>query len=190
MPADPTPPQTVGPFFQPSLLGESIASLVTRETPGERIVLEGHVLDGDDRPVSDAMLEVWQANAGGRYRHPADVRDVPLDESFVGFGRSGTDAGGHFAFETIKPGPVPGPGGRWQAPHLNVLVFARGLLDRLATRIYFDDDSSLATDPFLLSLPEGRRPTLLARKEAGSSPLTYRHDVVLQGDAETVFFDG
>jgi protocatechuate 3,4-dioxygenase alpha subunit len=189
MPGDPTPPQTVGPFFQPSLLGEPRTSLVTGSTSGERIVLDGRVLDGDGHPVSDAMLEVWQANAAGRYRHPADARPVTLDESFIGFGRSGTDVEGHFAFETIKPGPVPGPAGSWQAPHLNVLVFARGLLDRLATRIYFEDDGPLAMDPFLLSLPEDRRSTLVARRETGSSPPWYRHDVVLRGDAETVFFD-
>lgn len=188
MAGDPTPPQTVGPFFRPSLLGEPRTSLATDATSGERIVVEGRVLDGDGRPVADAMLEVWQANASGRYRHPADTRDVPLDEGFVGFGRSGTDTDGRFRFETVKPGAVPGRGDTWQAPHLSVLVFARGLLDRLATRIYFEDDGSLATDPFLLRVPEHRRPTLVARK-VSSSPTTFRHDVVLQGDAETVFFD-
>lgn len=190
MPGDPTPPQTVGPFFRPSLLGEPRTSIVRSTTSGERIKVEGRVLDGEGKPVSDAMIEIWQADPGGRYRHPVDRWPDPHEELFVGFGRSGTDADGRFAFETVKPGPVAGPGDRPQAPHLNVLVFARGLLDRLATRMYFDDDGSRDADPFLLSVPEERRPTLVARRQPGATPAVYRYDVILQGDGETVFFDG
>jgi protocatechuate 3,4-dioxygenase alpha subunit len=190
MPGDPTPPQTVGPFFHPSLLGEPWTAVVDGSTSGERIRVEGRLLDGEGRPVSDGMIEIWQADPGGRYRHPADAGTPAPDEDFVGFGRSGTGPDGRFAFETVKPGSVAGPGESRQSPHLNVLVFARGLLDRLATRAYFDDDPSLETDPFLRSLPEERRTTLLARRQPDTSPTVYRYDVVLQGDAETVFFDG
>lgn len=190
MTGDRTPPQTVGPFFGSGLLGEPWTAIVGGSTSGERIRVEGRLLDGAGQPVSDGMFEIWQADPAGRYRHPADTGAGVLDESFVGFGRSGTDADGRFAFETVKPGPVAGPDGRQQAPHLNVLVFARGLLDRLATRMYFDDDRSRETDPFLLSVPEDRRDTLVARRDPGTTPAVYRYDVVLQGHNETVFFDG
>jgi protocatechuate 3,4-dioxygenase alpha subunit len=190
MPGEPTPPQTVGPFFRPGLLGEPWTAVVGGSTSGERIRIEGRMLDGEGRPVSDGMIEIWHADPGGRYRHPADAGTGAPDERFVGFGRSGTDADGRFAFETVKPGPVAGPGDQRQAPHLNVLVFARGLLDRLATRVYFDDDRLREMDPFLLSVPEERRGTLVARREPGATPAVYRYDVVLQGDGETVFFDG
>ena len=163
--------------------------MVNGSTSGERIRLEGRVFDGEGQPVSDAMIEIWQADAAGRYRHPSDAGPPASDEDFIGFGRSGTDADGRFAFETVKPGSVPGQEEDRQSPHLNVLVFARGLLDRLATRAYFDDDGPIETDPFLLSLPQERRATLVARREPDTSPPVYRYDVVLQGDAETVFFD-
>ena len=188
MGGEPTPPQTVGPFFHPSLLGEP-RSEIAGDATGERIRIEGRVLDGEGTPVSDAMLEIWQANAHGRYRHPDDHGEAPLDEAFVGFGRCGTDHEGTYRLDPVKPGPVPASSGGWQAAHLNVLVFARGLLDRLATRIYFAEDDPAATDPFLLDLPEDRRGTLIARREASEAPSTYRHDIVLQGEAETVFFD-
>jgi len=190
MPGEPTPPQTVGPFFRPSLLGERWTASPGPTTFGERIRVEGRLLDGEGRPVSDGMIEVWQADPGGRYRHPADAGSTTTDDGFVGFGRSGTDADGRFAFDTVKPGSVAGPGGSEQAPHLNVLVFARGLLDRLATRVYFDDDPTREMDPFLLSVPEDRRDSLLAHRQPGATPAMYRFDFVLQGDGETVFFDG
>lgn len=190
MPGDPTPSQTVGPFFGPGLLGGSWSAIVGDSTSGDRIRLEGRLLDGEGQPVTDGMIEIWQADPGGRYRHPADADPATVDEGFVGFGRSGTDANGRFAFETVKPGSVTGPGGTPQALHLNVLVFARGLLDRLATRVYFDDDPLREADPFLLSVPEERRDTLLARRQPSTTSTVYRFDVVLQGDAETVFFDG
>jgi protocatechuate 3,4-dioxygenase alpha subunit len=184
---DVTPPQTVGPFFH-GLIEKEGSVIASERTQGERIRIRGRVLDGSGGPVDDAMVEVWQANAHGRYRHPADQRQAPLDESFIGFGRAGT-VDGEFVLETIRPGPVPSPEGGWQAPHLNVLVFARGLLDRLATRIYFEDDPSLGTDVVLASVPEDRRATLLARREQDGGPADYRFDVVLQGERETVFFD-
>ena len=136
-----TPAQTIGPFFAPALLGRGREAgngevLVPVRAKGIRVRIEGRVLDGAGEPVSDAMLEVWQANADGRYDHPADTRgDAGLDDAFHGFARLGTDAGGGFRLETVKPGPVPGRGNAWQAPHLNLLVFARGLLHHLCTRV-------------------------------------------------------
>ncbi|MDR7554340.1 MAG: protocatechuate 3,4-dioxygenase subunit alpha [Armatimonadota bacterium] len=183
-----TPSQTVGPFFHGGLLREGMNVLVRQDTEGQRIRLEGYVYDGDRAPVADAMVEIWQANAFGRYRHPLDQRPVPLDPGFVGFGRAGTDDAGFFWFETIKPGPVPFRGGVMQAPHINVAVSARGLLDCLWTRLYFDDDPATATDPVLRLVPEARRGTLLARRQPGTVPPVYRFDIVLQGDGETAFF--
>src|SRR3712207_4714278 len=118
-----TPSQTVGPFFHDALLDEDRSELVPPDHP-EAIRIEGSVYDGEGEPVSDAMVEIWQANGAGRYHDPKDDReDLPLDESFSGFGRSGTDDDGRFAFVTLKPGPIPGPEGREQAPHIMVSVF-------------------------------------------------------------------
>jgi protocatechuate 3,4-dioxygenase alpha subunit len=185
-----TPSQTVGPFFSKALIREGWNDLAARSAAGQTIVIAGRVLDGDGAPVPDALLEIWQANAAGRYNHPDDVRDTPLDPRFSGFGRAGTDAQGCFRFRTIKPGPVPGAGTSLQAPHINVSVFARGLLKRLVTRIYFPDEPLNANDPVLNSLPDAtRRATLIARPAGGESKLDLHFDLVLQGDNETVFFD-
>jgi len=139
-----TPPQTVGPFFH-IMLREPMNALATPQTAGTRIRIEGFVYDGDRAVVPDAMVEIWQANAAGRYRHPADLRPAPLDPAFVGFGRCGTDERGFYSFDTIKPGPVPFDAQRVQAPHISMLVFARGLLDHLRTRAYFDDERRMPT---------------------------------------------
>lgn len=185
-----TPSQTVGPFFSRALLHEGWNDLTTRGVTGQIIVVSGCVLDGDGAPVPDALLEIWQANAAGRYDHPDDTRDTLLDPHFSGFGRAGTDAQGRFRFRTIKPGPVPGAEGAMQAPHINVSVFARGLLKRLVTRIYFSDEPLNAHDPVLALLPDAaRRATLIAQPGEGESKLDLRFDIVLQGDRETVFFD-
>lgn len=184
-----TPPQTVGPFFHGGMLSAPRNVLVTAETKGGRVRIEGTVYDGDRAPVSDAVVEIWQANAAGRYRHPADDRSVPLDPAFTGFGRAGTDDEGHFWFETIKPGRVPFIDDRAQAPHLNVAVFARGLLNHLYTRLYFSDEPSNAEDPVLRLVPEYRRPTILAERARVDGKTIYRFDVILQGNGETVFFD-
>ncbi len=183
-----TPPQTVGPFFHGGMLHEADNILVTPDTHGERIRLEGSVYDGGREPVPDAVVEIWQANAAGRYRHPADQRAVPLDPAFVGFGRAGTDEAGRFWFETIRPGAVPFIERGDQAPHVNVAVFARGLLHHLATRVYFRDQGANASDPVLGLVPEDRRATLLADPAKIEGKTVYRFDIVLQGDNETVFF--
>jgi protocatechuate 3,4-dioxygenase alpha subunit len=186
-----TASQTVGPFFHDCLLrqGACVNVLVTPATAGERIRIAGRVLDGDSRPVPDAMLEIWQANAAGRYNHPLDVRDLPLDPSFTGFGRTGTDEEGRFWFETIRPGPAPYDATTMQAPHICVAVFGRGLLNHLYTRLYFADDPATAADPILLRVPEERRSTLLASREEAGGATVYRLDIVLQGAGETVFFN-
>lgn len=186
-----TASQTVGPFFHDCLLreGAHVPTLVTPDTLGERIRVEGHVLDGDGAGVPDAMVEIWQANAAGRYRHPLDARDLPLDPAFTGFGRTGTDPAGRYWFETIRPGPVPYAGAAMQAPHICVAVFGRGLLNHLYTRLYFADDPAAAQDPILLRVPAERRDTLLARPERAGEATVYRLDIVLQGPGETAFFN-
>jgi protocatechuate 3,4-dioxygenase alpha subunit len=152
---------------------------------GEAIDLRGRVLDGRGEAVPDAMLELWQANAAGRYASPVDRRDeVPLDPHFIGFGRAATGADGEFHFRTIRPGRVPGADGGLQAPHIALSVFGRGLLKRLATRVYFADCAENAADPILMSVPPERRSTLIAQRRGND----WWFDIVLQGTGETVFF--
>ena len=157
------------------------------EPLGERIIVTGRVLDEDGQAISNTLVEVWQANAAGRYAHPEDDReDVPLEDGFMGFGRCATDSEGRFEFLTVKPGSVPGPGDRPQAPHIDVSVFARGLLNRLVTRIYFPDESEANAEDAVLSLIQDKaaRQTLIAQLEDGA----LRFDIRLQGDGETTFF--
>jgi protocatechuate 3,4-dioxygenase, alpha subunit len=187
----PTPSQTVGPFFHLGLDRPEWGDL-TRDNPaGVKIAIEGRMLDGDGAPVPDAMIELWQANAAGRYNHPEDRQDdKPLDPNFRGFGRVATDAEGRFRVVTIKPGPVPGRGNALQAPHINVAVFARGMLIHLYTRIYFADDPRNAADPLLSSIEDpATRGTLLARPAASGNPPVWHFDIVLQGEHETAFLD-
>jgi protocatechuate 3,4-dioxygenase alpha subunit len=184
-----TPSQTVGPFFKPALVRSGDESLVTSRSRGERVTIEGRVLDGDRAPVSDAMIELWQANGDGRYDHPDDTQEKLIDPEFHGFGRAATDERGRFCFHTIKPGSVPGPGAVLQAPHINVSVFARGLLKRLITRIYFPDEPLNAADAVLNMVVPERRSTLVARIENAQRPEVLRFDILLQGEHETVFFD-
>jgi len=185
-----TSSQTVGPFFHDCLLRADMRMnvLAGPETSGERIRLEGRVSDGDGQPVPDAMIEIWQANSHGRYHHPVDSRDLPLEPSFSGFGRSATDAEGIYWFETVKPGPVPFPSGGLQAPHICVTVFARGLLNHLSTRVYFADEPANAEDAILLHVPAERRATLLAPRSTVGATVVYRFDIVLQAGVETAFF--
>jgi len=183
----PTASQTVGPYFH---LGctehSSVASLVTADTQGERIHLTCRVLDGDGVPVPDAMIELWQSNAQGKYNHPEDPQQKAIDPAFFGFGRMATDENGACGFKTILPGRVPGNDGTLQAAHINVSIFARGILKRLATRIYFAGDPALAGDPILALTPSARRHTLLAQ-QAGPGEWTFT--IHLCGENETVFFD-
>ena len=178
--------QTVGPYLHIGLDWLVTRNIARPGVPGERITVQGRLLDGDGAPVDDGLIEIWQANARGKYNHPEDTQKKPLDKRFRGFGRIPTDSRGVFRFTTIKPGSVPGPDGRAQAPHLVVTVFMRGLLKQLATRMYFPDETANTRDPLLALVPAGRRPTLIARRK-GRSLLEW--NVVLQGKGETVFFD-
>lgn len=169
-----TPSQTVGPYLSIGLLNEIVSPHVVNAADPRAIVVTGLVLDGAGDPVPDGMVEVWQANLDGAY-----------GVDFRGFARSGTADGGRFELVVVKPGPVPWPEGGMQAPHLEVGVFARGLLKRLVTRMYFPDEvEANATDPVLTRLDERRRETLTARAEGAE----LRFDIVLQGPSETTFF--
>jgi protocatechuate 3,4-dioxygenase, alpha subunit len=168
VPAEPTPSQTVGPFFSFGLLDLERSELVPPDA-AEALRVAGRVLDGDGEPVPDAMVEVWQADPGGRYV-----------EGF-GWARSGCDADGRYSFVTVKPGRVPDGSGGLQAPHLSLLVFARGLLKPVRTRMYFPEEESNAEDRVLTSLPEEERARLIARPGL-------EFDVRLQGPEQTPFF--
>jgi protocatechuate 3,4-dioxygenase alpha subunit len=181
-----TPSQTSGPYLEIGLIGGPITSHLVAESDPRAVRVHGVLLDGAGDPVPDGLVEIWQANAAGRYAHPVDDRDdVPLEDGFRGFGRSGTVDEGRFELVTVKPGRVPWVDGRMQAPHLVVGVFARGLLKRVATRMYFpDEEAANAEDPVLLGLEPEERTTLLARAEDGA----LRFDIVLQGAGQTTFF--
>jgi protocatechuate 3,4-dioxygenase alpha subunit len=183
----PTPSQTVGPFFHIGCSKLIVPDLASEEVAGARVVIEGRVLDGDGNPVSDAMLEIWQANAFGKYNHPADQQQKPIDPDFKGFGRVATAQNGKFRFTTVKPGSVTGPDNQLQAPHLAISIFMRGLLKGLVTRIYFPGESANHDDPVLNAVPPARRKTLIARK--ADQLEVFHWDVILQGENETVFFD-
>jgi protocatechuate 3,4-dioxygenase, alpha subunit len=178
--------QTIGPYLRIGLEWMVIEDLAPKGVAGERVRVEGRVLDGDGKPVNDAAVEVWQANSHGKYASPEDAQAKPLEAGFRGYGRSLTDDAGAFRFRTIKPGGVPGPGGRLQAPHLTVTIFMRGLLKQLVTRMYFPDEPANADDPVLSLVAAERRATLIAKKK-GDGALEW--NVVLQGKSETVFFD-
>jgi protocatechuate 3,4-dioxygenase alpha subunit len=186
----PSASQTVGPFFNFALTSNSRLGALAREgAEGERIRLAFRVVDGDGEPApGDALIELWQADARGCYAHALDPREGQRDPHFYGFGRLETDANGECVFETVKPGPVPDGCGGAQAPHINVVVLARGLLKHLYTRVYFAGEPANARDPVLAQAPEDRRATLLARPVAGQ-PNTWSIEIRLQGAAETVFFD-
>lgn len=180
-----TPSQTIGPFFAYALTpraygGSELATetVAAEGVAGERIRIAGTIYDGDGVPVGDAMLETWQADAQGRYNAAGNA-------GFTGFGRAETTAEGTFQIETIRPGPVPAPDGTMQAPHLSLSVFARGILTRLATRIYFEGEAANAADPVLALVPTERRHTLIATRQPDGS---FRFDIHLQGENETVFF--
>jgi len=184
--AELTPFQTVGPFFAICLSESGCARIATEHALGRHITIEGTVSDGAGAAVPDALVEIWQANAAGRYAHPDDHQSKALDPSFTGYGRAPTDDEGRFSIETIIPGRVPGPDGTLQALHLLLGILARGILTRLVTRVYFDDEPSNADDAILSLVPADRRATLIARHSADD---TYQFDLTLQGDHETVFFD-
>jgi protocatechuate 3,4-dioxygenase beta subunit len=180
--------QTLGPFFDRKLIhhGPDLTRAGPGRPQGEVIALAGRVLQDGGAPVGGALIEIWQANAAGRYAHPADRSARPLDPNFKGFGRTLTDPEGRYRFVTVKPGAVPLEGNRWQAPHILVAIFAAGLLRRLVTRLYFPDEPANESDPILATVgdPEARA-TLIAKADGAGS---YRFDIVLRGAGETAFF--
>jgi len=167
--------------------GENVISA----SNGEPIVITGTVLDGARNHIEDALLELWQAGPSGRYNHPDDTRDLPLDSGFTGFARTMSDfKAGIYRFETVKPGPVPDAEGAFQAPHISMVIQGRGILNPYFTRIYFSDEEEANNDDLILrGIPEPRRSTLIANLVDGSNPKEYVFDVRFQGDDETVFFD-
>jgi len=191
-----TPSQTVGPYFAYGLTSNGkydwndafSNNLLTPDVTGERIRVVGTVFDGDGSPVPDCMLEIWQADAQGRFSDPQDKRALP-NSSFKGFGRIGTDANGGYFFDTVKPGPVPDSDGKPQAPHIMIAIYARGMLLHLYSRIYFDGEAANAADSALALVPADRRATLIATRQPGAGNAVYRFDIRLQGDNETVFFE-
>ena len=190
-----TPSQTVGPFFAYGLTPEQYgypfkntvkSTLVEIGTDGERIRIVGQIFDGEDELIPDAMVEIWQADAQGRYAHPEDPRGS--DPSFFGFGRmgTGTDPESRFIFDTIKPGAVDDE----QAPHVNLIVFMRGMSVHAFTRLYFSDEvEANGKDPVLRSVPADRRGTLIAQREETTGGVVYRLDIHMQGENETLFLD-
>jgi protocatechuate 3,4-dioxygenase alpha subunit len=195
-----TPSQTAGPYVHIGLTPNFCdikgvydvdpgASMLTPDTAGERIVVTGRVLDGAGAPVTDAVVECWQADADGTYAAPMGPNSNSAP-AFTGWGRQPTNGEGVFSFETIKPGPVDGPDGKPMAPHVALWIVARGINIGLQTRLYFEDEPEAnATDFVLNKIPDPRRrATLIARREEGAVP-RYQLDIHLQGDRETVFFD-
>jgi protocatechuate 3,4-dioxygenase alpha subunit len=178
--------QTIGPYLRIGLEWMQIEDLAPHGIAGQRLHIAGRILDGDGKAVNDAAVELWQANSQGKYASPEDAQEKPLDGNFRGYGRSLTDEAGAFRFRTIKPGRVPGPDGKPQAPHLVITIFMRGLLKQLVTRMYFPDDPANADDPILNLVPPERRATLIAVR-TGEGMLEW--NVRLQGKGETVFFD-
>ncbi|HUG85326.1 MAG TPA: protocatechuate 3,4-dioxygenase subunit alpha [Euzebya sp.] len=193
MTAPQTPSQTVGPYFSMILARDDDGGrMAGPDTPGEHIRITGRLFDGAGDPIEDGLLEVWQANAAGRYRHPLDDREaMPLHDGFTGFGRVKTNvADGTFQLHTVRPGRVPAPDGGLQAPHISVIVQGRGMLNPAWTRLYFaDEEAANRTDPVLTSVSRERRATLVAtRTDDGAQP-TFHLDIRMQGDGETVFLD-
>jgi protocatechuate 3,4-dioxygenase alpha subunit len=181
-----TPSQTIGPFYFGTLSKAYRCDLAPAGVAGERVAIVLKLHDAQGAIVPDGLFELWQANSHGRYNHPDDRRNLPLDSGFEGFGRASTWTDGCAQFHTIKPGRVPWPEGGLQAPHINVSIFARGVLNRLATRLYFDGDPALGEDPVLKRIEPARRATLIAKKDAEG---TWRLPIHLGGRKETVFFD-
>ena len=181
-----TPSQTIGPFYFGTIIKAYHHDMAPPGVTGERINVVLTLHDVEGAIVPDGLLELWQANSHGRYNHPEDRRNLPLDAGFDGFGRASTDTKGSAHFSTVKPGCVPWPAGSMQAPHINVAVFARGLLNRLATRLYFEGDPANGEDPVLKSIDASRRGTLIAKRDGQG---IWRLPILLGGAHETVFFD-
>ena len=197
-----TPSQTGGPYVHIGLLPQQANievfennfnnQLVQEKTLGERIRLEGQVFDGLGLPLRDVLIEIWQADANGVYPSAADIQGKVVDPNFLGWGRTGADfETGFWSFNTIKPGAVPGRKGTIQAPHIALIIFARGINIGLNTRVYFEDEAEAnAQDPVLKGIEWApRRQTLIAKREERDGEVVYRFDIRVQGEDETVFLD-
>ncbi|WP_168383006.1 protocatechuate 3,4-dioxygenase subunit alpha [Acinetobacter indicus] len=197
-----TPSQTGGPYVHIGLLPQQANievfennfnnQLVKENTLGERIRLEGQVFDGLGLPLRDVLIEIWQADANGVYPSAADIQGKAVDPNFLGWGRTGADfETGFWSFNTIKPGAVPGRKGTTQAPHIALIIFARGINIGLNTRVYFEDEAEAnAQDPVLKGIEWApRRQTLIAKREQRDGEVVYRFDIRIQGENETVFLD-
>ena len=197
-----TPSQTGGPYVHIGLLPQQANievfennfnnQLVQEKTLGERIRLEGQVFDGLGLPLRDVLIEIWQADANGVYPSAADIQGKVVDPNFLGWGRTGADfETGFWSFNTIKPGAVPGRKGTTQAPHIALIIFARGINIGLNTRVYFEDEAEAnAQDPVLKGIEWApRRQTLIAKREERDGEVVYRFDIRIQGEDETVFLD-
>jgi protocatechuate 3,4-dioxygenase, alpha subunit len=180
-----TPWQTVGPFFHYALPYDS-GPLVAGDSRDGAFTLHGYVYDGNGDPIPDSLVEIWQADETGEFVSEPGIFEAPAADGFRGFGRSATDTDGHYTFTTVKPAPVPTEDGAEQAPHIAMSMFARGMLRRVVTRVYFDDeDDANAKDPLLTSLEASQATTLVATGDADG----YRFDLLLQGAEQTVFLD-
>ena len=181
-----TPSQTVGPYFRIGVEPLYCSDVAGVEALGQRISIAGSIVDGDGAPVGDAFIEIWQADAAGIYRHAEDPRAAAASSAFNGFGRIAMDERGQFQFSTIKPGRVPGADGKLQAPHLSVLIYMRGILKPVMTRLYFSDEASANDrDPVLALVPAGRRETLIAKLNGDHA---YAWHLRMQGEHEIVAF--
>jgi protocatechuate 3,4-dioxygenase alpha subunit len=180
-----SPSQTIGPFFHDALIDGKAYIMRNEQTQGQHVVIEGQVFDGEGSPITDAMVEIWQADANGFFNHPSDPNQAQADPNFKGFGRSATVENGRFFFQTVKPGAISGQA----VPFINVRVFARGMLIHAMTRIYFADQGGNAADPVFTAVPAKRQATLLAHLQSGQGLPTYRFDIHMQGEKETVFFN-
>jgi len=183
--------QTAGPYFHIGLSRLFTDQVADADAFGRHIVVEGRVLDGDGVPVTDALIEIWQADPNGKYAHPDDLDDMKgksRTPGFRGFARVPSNDDGFFRFTTVKPGRVSAPAGAKQAPHILVSVFMRGLLRQVVTRLYFSDEPSNEEDLVLGSVPAQRRSTLIAKRRTGQ-PDVFDWNIVLQGPHETAFFD-
>ncbi|HRD74720.1 MAG TPA: protocatechuate 3,4-dioxygenase subunit alpha [Hyphomicrobiaceae bacterium] len=193
---DVSPSMTIGPFFHFAMTEGSrgdgdiaTGNMLTPDAAGERIRIVGRVIDGKNLPLTGALIELWQADGQGRYAAPGDPRRAS-NSSFRGFGRCPTDDAGNFVFDTVRPGAVPGPGGKAQAPHIAVILHGRGLLRNAVTRIYFPDEAANATDHVLSLVPSEARSILIARREADQGGVkVYRFDIELQGPRAMQFFE-
>lgn len=186
-----TPSQTVGPFFHYGMMVQpDMNILVDDYTKGQRIFIQGQVLDGAGQSVPDALLEIWQSDANGYFYHPADPNHALADPHFKGFGRADTVKDGKFTFQTVKPGSVAYDDTQQQAPHINIRIFSRGMLIHAYTRLYFSDEQAAnKVDPILNLVEPDRRTTLIAQLERSEGQPTYNFNIVMQNKNETVFFD-